>query len=209
MTEVEMAKYPSTQKFDSKIHLLDQLREVEKDDGKLKGKEREEELKQVVAKLKEIKPETFDEAYNHPDMKHRMRWRLAIEKEKQDFLKRDVWKPIKRKDIPPDRRCIKCKWVFDVKRDGRYRARLVACGYSQIPGVDFTESYSPVINDITWRILLIILLLANYNAAIVDVETAFLHGILDEEIYMDCPPGFDFGEGACVLLQALQTHPLQ
>ena len=58
-----------------------------------------------------------------------------------------------------------------------------------------------MINDITWRILLIILLLANYNAAIVDVETAFLHGILDEEIYMDCPPGFDFGEGNCVLLQ--------
>ena len=82
MTEVKMAKYPSTQQFDSKIHLLDQLREVRKDDGKLKGKEREEELKQVVAKLKEIKPETFDEAYNHPDMKHRMRWRLAIEKEK-------------------------------------------------------------------------------------------------------------------------------
>ena len=42
-----------------------------------------------------------------------------------------------------------------MKRDGRFRARLVACGYSQVPGVDFVESYAPVINDVTWRILIV------------------------------------------------------
>ena len=111
MTEVKMNKYPLTQKFNSKIHLFDQLRKVEKDNGKLKEKE----------KLNKVKPETFGKAYNHPN-KHRMTWRLAIKKEKQVFLKRDIWKPIKRKNLLPDQCCIKCKWVFDVKQDGCYRA---------------------------------------------------------------------------------------
>jgi hypothetical protein len=50
------------------------------------------------------------------------------------------------------RRCVKCKWVLKIKRNGVYRARLVACGYSQVPGIDFNEvPYSPVINNVTYR----------------------------------------------------------
>ena len=56
-----------------------------------------------------------------------------------------VWKKIDRSTMPKDRRCVKSKWVFEVKRNGVFRARLVACGYTQIPGLDFTEAYSPVI----------------------------------------------------------------
>jgi Reverse transcriptase (RNA-dependent DNA polymerase) len=52
------------------------------------------------------------------------------------------------------RKCIKFKRVLDIKRDGIFRARLVACGYSQIPGVDFMESFSPVIHDVVFRIIL-------------------------------------------------------
>jgi hypothetical protein len=59
---------------------------------------------------------------------------------------------------------------MEIKRSGRFQARLVACGYSQIPGVDFTEVYSPVVNDITFRITMIMMLLMGLDAVIFDVE---------------------------------------
>ena len=68
---------------------------------------------------------------------------------------RGVWRKIKRHQMPQGRRCVKHKWVFKIKRNGVFRARLVACGYSQIPGMDYTENqvYSPVIHDTTFRLL--------------------------------------------------------
>jgi hypothetical protein len=87
-----------------------------------------------------------------------------------------------------------------VKRNGIFRARLVACGYSQIPGVDFTENYAPVISDVTYRIMLIAEIVWKLSSKIVDVETAFLHGDLEEEIYMDCPEGLDHDGSECLLL---------
>ena len=76
---------------------------------------------------------------------------------------------------------------------------MVACGYTQIPGVDFTESYAPVINDVSWRILIIAMLLWKLEAKIVDVETAFLYGDLDEDIYMFCPEVHDQDEALHLL----------
>ena len=76
---------------------------------------------------------------------------------------RQVWRNIKRIEMPPDRRCMKTKWVFKIKKNGIFRARLVACGYSQISGVDYTENYAPVINDVTWCVLLILMLLKKYD----------------------------------------------
>ncbi len=80
---------------------------------------------------------------------------------------------MKKEDIPQDRRTIKCKWFFKIKRNGVFRARLVACGYSQIPGVDFNENFAPVVNDVSFRIMLIAKLIWDLQASIVDVETAF------------------------------------
>ena len=84
---------------------------------------------------------------------------------------------------------VKHKWVFDIKRNGIFRARLVACGYSQKPGIDFTDTYSPVVNDAVFRLLIVIQLLFQLVCMITDVETAFLNGDLPEEIYMDAPKG--------------------
>merc|ERR1712115_382918 len=92
----------------------------------------------------------------------------------------------KRRDIPKGRRCVKSKCVFDIKRSGIFKTRLVACGYSQIPGIDFTESYAPVINDVCWRILIVIMMVMKLDSRIIDVETAFLFGDLEEEVYMTC-----------------------
>jgi Reverse transcriptase (RNA-dependent DNA polymerase) len=72
-----------------------------------------------------------------------------------------------------------------VKRNGIFRARLVACGYSQVSRVDFTESFAPVLNDVSFRIMLTAKIVWDTTSTVVDIETAFLHGDLDEEIYMD------------------------
>jgi hypothetical protein len=61
-----------------------------------------------------------------------------------------------------------------------FRARLVACGYSQIPGFNFNESFAPVVNDVSFRVILSAKLLWDLQASIVDVETAFLHRDLQE-----------------------------
>ena len=89
---------------------------------------------------------------------------------------------IKRIEMPHDRRCVKTKWVFKIKRNGIFRARLVACGYIKIDGVDYTANHAIVINDATWRILLIVMLLKKYDRKIIDIEVAFIHGDLEEEI---------------------------
>jgi hypothetical protein len=108
---------------------------------------------------------------------------------------------MKKEDIPQDRRTIKCKWIFKIKRNGVFRARLVACGYSQIPGVDFNESFAPVVNDLSFRIILSAKLLWDLQASIVDVETAFLHGNLQEEMYMNVPKGMSQDDNMCLLLK--------
>jgi Reverse transcriptase (RNA-dependent DNA polymerase) len=65
---------------------------------------------------------------------------------------------------------------------------LVACGYSQVPGVDFNDSFAPVVNDVSFRVLLIAKIVWKLKDRIIDVETAFLHGDLKEEIFMEIPP---------------------
>ena len=104
------------------------------------------------------------------------------------------------KTKPTGRSLVGCKWVFKIKRNGIYRARLVAMGFSQIPGVDFTDVYSPVVNDVTFRIVMIAMMVLGLEAIIFDIETAFLLGDLTELIYMDCPEGVEHEDDECVLL---------
>ena len=71
-----------------------------------------------------------------------------------------------------------------IKRNGTFRARLVPCGYSQIPGVHVTENYSPVVHDILVRNLIIIMIIYGQQGKLVDVETTFLYDDLEEEFYL-------------------------
>jgi len=128
-----------------------------------------------------IEPTTFDEAYNHEDPEQRAKWREAIRKEFWDMTNHGVWHKVKCSVIPKGCHCIKSKWVFKIKCDGVFRAHLVACGYSQIPGVDYTENYTPVMNDITWRILLVTMIVWGMDAIIVDVETPFCMATLKKK----------------------------
>jgi hypothetical protein len=69
-----------------------------------------------------------------------------------------------------------------VKRNGIFRARFVTCGYSQVPGIDFSEYFGPVLNDVSLITMLIAKLVWKMTCSVVGIETAFLHGDLNEEI---------------------------
>ena len=75
-----------------------------------------------------------------------------------------------------------------------FRARLVALGYNQVPGIDFTDNFSPVVSDTTIKILIVIMLKKNWDSMMMDIETAFLEGKLTEKIYMNIPEGLEFLE---------------
>ena len=79
--------------------------------------------------------------------------------------------------------------MFKVKGNNVYRARLVALGYSQISGLDHGDNFSPVVTKVTFRVALVMMLMNDWSSEIVDVETAFLYGDLDEEIFMKIPEG--------------------
>ena len=74
--------------------------------------------------------------------------------------------------------------VFKIKRDGTYRARLVALGYSQIPGIDYTDNFAPVAHDVSFRIALARMRVQKLDSLVMDVDTAFLYGDIEEEIFM-------------------------
>jgi hypothetical protein len=99
--------------------------------------------------------------------------------------------------VPPNssQNQIGCKWVFRIKRhaDGsveRYKARLVAKGFHQQPGVDYAETYSPVIKPTTVRTVLSIAISAGWSIRQIDIQNAFLHGYLSEAVFMQQPPGY-------------------
>ena len=77
----------------------------------------------------------------------------------------------------------------------------MACGYSQIPGVDFGDHFALVVNDISYQTMIAIMMMCRLKAKIVDVETAFLHGNLDKEIYMEAPEGIGAKEDEVVILE--------
>ena len=128
-------------------------------------------------------PMTFNEAWNHEVNTERSSWRDAIKKEFSDMIRRWVWRQTKRNQIPSNRRLIGNKWVFKNKKNGIYRARLVGLGYSQVPGIDHKDNFSPVINEVTFRCVMVLTIQNNCISEIVDVVTAFLCGDLDEIIF--------------------------
>ena len=101
-------------------------------------------------------PTMFQEVWHHEDAQEREGWQTAIRKEFHDMIKRGVWRRIKKREVPSDRRTIGSKWVFKCKRDGRYRARLCGLGYTQIADIDFNANFAPVVNDVIFQLLLII-----------------------------------------------------
>ncbi|EUC57664.1 Copia-like polyprotein/retrotransposon, partial [Rhizoctonia solani AG-3 Rhs1AP] len=139
-------------------------------------------------------PLTFAEAMARPDANL---WLGAMVEELESIQKHGVYKET---DRPGDRNVVGCRWIFSFKfgPDGevvRYKARLVAKGFSQREGVDFGETSSPVAASDSWRVILGIATSEDLEMLQLDIKTAFLHGEVEEEIYMEQPEGFGKGDG--------------
>ena len=119
-------------------------------------------------------PKTFQEAWHYLVESERENWRTAIGKEIRSMIERGVWRKTDTKRIPNNRSLIGNKWLFKIKRDGTYRARLVALGYSQIPGVDYTDNVAPVAHDVSFRIALARTMVKKLDTLVMDMETSFL-----------------------------------
>ena len=112
-------------------------------------------------------------------------WRSAIDKEHDSLLLNHTWTLIKRL---PGMNVLPSKYVFRMKSSGP-KARLVALGLLQVHGVDYMETYAPVVNIITVRMLFALVATMDFELDQMDVVTAFLYGDLDEDIYMEVPEG--------------------
>ena len=121
------------------------------------------------------------------------KWRQAMNEEFEALERNKTWDLV---DEPKDRNIISGKWCFQTKRDGRgnlvrYKARYVARGFSQVPGADFNETFSPVVSLTSLRCVLAIAASSDMHLRQLDVNTAFLYGNLDEELYLEQPEGFE------------------
>ncbi|MCO5612448.1 hypothetical protein L7F22_066715 [Adiantum nelumboides] len=114
-----------------------------------------------------------------------------MDSEYQSLMANGTWQLV---PAPPNRKLVICKWLLRKKfhADGsvsRYKARLVARGFTQIPGLDYSETFSPVLRITSFRVLIAIAALFGFLLHQMDVRTAFLNGDLQEEIYMSQPNG--------------------
>ena len=137
------------------------------------------------------KPIDVNEAKRRPDWP---KWKAAMQEELDSLDQHGTYERVN--ELPIGRKAVGYKWVFKLKLNpdnsiARYKARLVAKGYSQVPGQDFTETTSPVARLASYRALLSLAEKLNLEAHHLDIETTFLNGTLDEEIYMKAPDGFN------------------
>jgi len=147
------------------------------------------EMTHVALRATIEEPETMQEALNS---EYSEQWKAATDSEYQSLMDNKTWKLVK----PPDNRTvIGCKWIFKVKYGDqgqveRFKGRLVAKGYSQKYGLDFDETFSPVVRFDSIRALLAFAVQRKMMIHQMDVVAAFLHGDLEEDIYMEQPEGY-------------------
>lgn len=136
----------------------------------------------------DLEPVNVQEALDSPDAEH---WLEAMRCEIKQFNEKNTWVET---TLPNGRRAVTAKWVFRRKRDEngnivKYKARLVARGFTQIHGVDYDETYAPVARMSRLRLLFTIAATNDMELGQADVEGAYLNGKVDEELYLAPPDG--------------------
>lgn len=160
----------------------------------------------VAAVIDAEEPRNFEEAMRSKDWK---KWSAGMDDEMSSLEKNKTWALT---DLPKDKKAIGCKWIYKWKpgipgvEEPRHKSRLVAKGYSQQEGIDYQEIFSPVVKHVSIRLMLSIVVDRDLEMEQLDVKTAFLHGVIDEDIYMEQPEGYVVKgqEGkVCKLLKSL------
>lgn len=137
-----------------------------------------------------VEPSNYTEAITCPSSPN---WILAMQEEMESLQKNRTWELC---ELPKGRRALTAKWIYKKKEgipgveDARWKARLVVRGCNQREGIDYNEVFSPIIRHTSIRVLLAFVTLFDLELEQLDVKTAFLHGELEEEIYMRQPEGF-------------------
>ena len=148
-------------------------------------------------------PKSAKEAFQHPDPVERERWRKSGITEFNNFLERNSWSKYPRNKVAEQgRKIIGTKLVFKKKSEAagstakdtygtvRYKTRGVTLGYQQIPGIDYTESHSPVATDVSIRMAIAMTLYHDHwDMHVIDIEAAFLEGKLKNPMYIEWLPG--------------------
>jgi hypothetical protein len=152
--------------------------------------------------LENLEPSSVREAMKYAH------WRQAISAELDALIGNGTWTL-----VPPTngQNVVGCKWLFRIKRnpDGsisRYKARLVAKGFTQCQGIDFKETFAPVVRPQTIKVVLTLALSHSWQMHQLDVNNAFLQGSLTEQVFMAQPPGFknaQFPNHVCKLNKAI------
>ncbi len=147
---------------------------------------------QAIAYQQEVPiPKTYKAAVEDPKWGHM--WREAIQRELIALEGNNTWEPV----VPPrGANLVTSKWVFDVKRKisgaiEKFKARLVARGFSQKYGVDFQETFAPTVRHDTLRVFMAVVCEQDLEMHQIDVNNAFTESSLLEDIYMVPPPGVD------------------
>ncbi|CAI7743542.1 unnamed protein product [Closterium sp. NIES-54] len=145
-------------------------------------------------------PATLKEALESSDAEE---WKKAMESELKSIEENGTWELV---ELLEGRKAITSKWLFKIKSDAdgkieRYKSRLVAKGYQQKEKVDYKELFAPVVKPTTLRSLLAGAAIKGWEVKQMDVTTAFLNGVLEEEIFMAQPEGFDDGSGRVLRLK--------
>jgi hypothetical protein len=147
-----------------------------------------------------VVPKSYREALSHPG------WRKAMEEEMHALDLNHTWDLVNK---PAGTSIVGCRWVFTVKQNpngtvDRLKARLVAKGFTQTYGLDYTETFSPVAKLNSIRIIISLAANLDWPLHQLDVKNAFLHGDLNETVYMAQPPGFESkGEYVCHLKKSI------
>lgn len=134
----------------------------------------------------------IDEPNNYLEAAENPEWEEAMDKEIQSIEKNGTWNLSK---LPAGHKAIGLKWVFKLKKnaDGeivKHKVRLVAKGYVQKHGVDYEEVFAPVAGLDTVKFILALAANRGWQVHHLDVKSAFLHGVLEEEVYVQQPDGY-------------------
>ncbi|GJP37880.1 hypothetical protein CLOM_g22328, partial [Closterium sp. NIES-68] len=157
-------------------------------------------------------PTNPKEAWEGPNGKE---WKKASDEEMGSIIENDTFDLV---NLPPGRKAISSKWLFKRKTDAdgnieRYKSRLVAKGYQQQEKKDYNEVYAPVVKGTTLRTLFAAAAIKGWVVKQMDIVTAFLNGVLEEETYMEQPEGYNDGSGRVwklkIALYGLKQAPRQ